>query len=232
MGINEKIKSMVNNESLIIKFLLTVYNHIPFNNTFKLRKNKLQIVCAKLKKSKLNIKGKNNEIKIGRGSRLTDCKIHIYGSSNTVMIDNFVALNGVEIWIEDNDNYVVIGEHSSFEGNIHLACIEGTSIEIGKDCMFSANISLRTGDSHSVVDMNHDRINPSRSIIIGNHVWIGNTVLINKGVRIPDNSIVGTGSVVTKAFDCGNVVIAGNPSKIVKEGISWERERLPVYKQQ
>ncbi len=74
-----------------------------------------------------------------------------------------------------------------FERKTRLACIEGTSIEIGEDCMFSANIVFRTGDSHSIINSDGQRINASKSICIGNHVWIGNTVIVNKGVKVSDN---------------------------------------------
>jgi acetyltransferase-like isoleucine patch superfamily enzyme len=47
-----------------------------------------------------------------------------------------------------------------------------------------------------------------------------------KGSFIKDNSIIATGSVVTKAFEESNVIIAGSPAKIVKENVSWVRERI------
>ena len=39
--------------------------------------------------------------------------------------------------------------------------------------------------------------------------------------KIPDNSIVAHSAIVTKPFEERNVVIAGNPAKIVKRGINW-----------
>ena len=94
--------------------------------------------------------------------------------------------------------------------------------------MFSANVTLRTGDSHSVTDLNGNRINPSKGITIGEHVWVGNSVIITKGVIVSNDSIVGTGSVVTRKFEDSNVVLAGNPAVIVKKEISWNRKRLPI----
>ena len=74
--------------------------------------------------------------------------------------------------------------------------------------------------------MDGNRINPSESIVVQDHVWIGYRALVNKGVVIPKNSVVGTGAVVTKAFEEENVILAGVPAKIVKHNIDWKHERV------
>ncbi len=226
--LGSKLKSMIDGNSIIIRGFLWLYNHIPFNNSLHTKGSSAKIECSMLKKSAIKCIGKNNSISIKSGTRLINCRIHIEGDNNRVVIGNYAYLNGVEIWIEDSNNIVTIGTHCSFQGNVHLACIEGTAIEIGEDCMFSANITLRTGDSHSITDLEGNRINPSNNISVGNHVWVGNSVIITKGVIIRDKSVVGTGSVVTRKFDDGNIVIAGNPARVVKSDISWERQRLLI----
>lgn len=92
--------------------------------------------------------------------------------------------------------------------------------------MFSKDIVFRTGDSHSIVDENGIRINLSKDISIGNHVWVGNMVIVTKGAFVGDNCILGTGSIVTKAFRESNVILAGSPARIVKERINWLRKRI------
>ena len=52
---------------------------------------------------------------------------------------------------------------------------------------------------------------------------------ICKNTLIPDNCIVGISSVVTKKFETKNCVIAGNPAKVVKEDIKWNRMRPKQY---
>ena len=76
--------------------------------------------------------------------------------------------------------------------------------------------------------MNGKRTNPSKDINIAQHVWIGSKVTITKGAAVAKDSIIGTGSIVTKVFDQPNVVIAGIPAKIVKENVSWINERIPI----
>ena len=69
-------------------------------------------------------------------------------------------------------------------------------------------------------------------IIIGNHVWIGESVHITKNAQIPDDCIVGIASVVTKKFTQKHCLLAGNPAEIKKTNISWDRLSPWRYKQQ
>lgn len=52
-------------------------------------------------------------------------------------------------------------------------------------------------------------------ITIGDNAWFGGSVSILPGVTLGDNVVVGAGAVVTKSF-ADNVVLAGNPAKIIK----------------
>jgi acetyltransferase-like isoleucine patch superfamily enzyme len=51
--------------------------------------------------------------------------------------------------------------------------------------------------------------------VIGNDVWIGQNVTLNRGVRIGDGAIVAAYSVVTKDVPSYSIV-GGNPAKIIK----------------
>ena len=56
----------------------------------------------------------------------------------------------------------------------------------------------------------------AKEVKIGNDVWIGGNVCILPGVTIGNNVVIGAGTVVNKNVP-DNVVIAGNPFKIIKE---------------
>lgn len=62
-------------------------------------------------------------------------------------------------------------------------------------------------------------------ITIGNNSFIGARSVIMYGVELGDNTIVAAGSVVTKSFRDGNIVIGGNPAKIIG---TWDKLRPKV----
>ena len=93
--------------------------------------------------------------------------------------------------------------------------------------MLSHDIDIRNTDSHSIINMAGERINPSSDIIIGDHVWIGIRSTILKGSVIPSNTIVAAQSMVTSSLNAKeNVIIAGSPARVVKENVNWDSKRL------
>ena len=170
--------------------------------------------------------GKNNVVEMDENVILSGCLFYFRGNGNHVIIHNNVRLKGVTFWMEDNNNVIEIGENTTFEMNVQLAACEGTSIRIGKDCMFSHDIYVRTTDSHSIVNSQGQRINCAKDINIGDHVWIGMQCLILKGANIPDNCIVGARAVVGASKYQSNSLLAGIPAREMKNNIKWLRERI------
>ena len=83
---------------------------------------------------------------------------------------------------------------------------------------------IRDCDGHPIHNLNSGQpLIGEKPITIGNHVWIGSEATIMKGAKIPDDSVVGWGSLVTHDLTTyRNVVIAGRPAKVIKEEIRWE----------
>ena len=69
-----------------------------------------------------------------------------------------------------------------------------------------------------------ENLNPAADVLIGNHVWIGIQSQILKGITIADHAIVAARSVVTRPVASGTIV-AGNPAKPVRSGVTWDRRR-------
>jgi acetyltransferase-like isoleucine patch superfamily enzyme len=176
----------------------------------------------------IDIIGDNNVIEIKSSCILNSVIFYIRGNNHSIRIGAGCTFNqGGSIWLEDSGCALDIGAESSFE-HVHLAVTEsGSSMKIGRDCMFAYDIDVRTGDSHSIIDINsRARINYAKDVSIGNHVWVAAHCVILKGAIIPNESVVATGSVVTRQFSQPGIVIAGNPAQVVKEGVTWLRERV------
>lgn len=86
-------------------------------------------------------------------------------------------------------------------------------IKIGKGTYIAPNVGIITSN-HSFDNLdNHET---PKEVTIGEGCWIGMNSVILPGVILGNKTIVGAGSVVTKSFEKGNCVIAGNPAKLIK----------------
>lgn len=98
----------------------------------------------------------------------------------------------------------------------HFGCyFQGKGkIVIGKGTYIAPNVGIITAN-HNITNL--DTHEEPRDVIIGESCWIGMNTVILPGVVLGNKTIVGAGSVVTKSFENGNCVIAGNPAKIIKK---------------
>lgn len=158
---------------------------------------------------------------IGDNVELKNIKINIKGSGCQIHIADNVRFSG-HILAAGNNRTVTIGENTTAVGVYILA--REKDIHIGKDCMLSREIEIRATDVHKIYEIEgNKRLNTPADVIIGNKVWVGARVFISKGVSIPDGCIIGACSFVNKKFVERNCIIAGNPARVVKQDIRWER---------
>lgn len=166
------------------------------------------------------------------------CTVNIHGDNNVVewkapLGDIFKG--SIDVGDSNVPAYncrITIGPGTTANGVVISMLDDNSVLEIGKDCMFSWGIWIWSSDNHTVVDKDTRRIvnhASDKPVRIGDHVWVGLNSVITKNTEIPDNSIVGIGSVVHGKFTEPNCVIAGNPAKIVKRGIDWDRDRPNKY---
>ena len=174
---------------------------------------------GKIKNARFRVKGINNEIYFGRKSIIKNSKISIRGRNNKIIFDDECTMIRIIIKFEGNNSILRIGKKTTIEGM--KIWMEDGKIEIGNNCILAYEIEMRNTDNHSIY-MNEIRINPNKDIKIEDNVWIGARVMILKGTKIEEGSIVGAGSIVSGNFG-KNVIIAGNPAKQIKENIRWER---------
>ena len=219
------MKTKIGLKKFVRKFSWLV-NYFPFVNKFRLGGAKRFFSNQIFIRCKFISKGKDNIVRFNGNGGFKKTRITIIGNNNSVEFASGVSMVDGDILLEGNNNHFYVEGNTKFCGKIHVAIMESTKVKIGADGLFSSDVTIRTGDSHSILNMDGERINCSKDIEIGNHVWVGNHVIITKGAQIGNNSIIGTGSVVTKKHEENNVVIAGSPAQIVKRDVNWGAERI------
>lgn len=88
---------------------------------------------------------------------------------------------------------------------------------IGRECIVADRVMLIDFD-HGVVEVERPiRLQGiyKRDVDIGHNVWIGYGACVLRGVRVGDNSIIGTSSVVTKDVPA-NAVVGGSPARLIR----------------
>lgn len=176
--------------------------------------------------TKVQICGNGNTVCIEKGSVIKNTLIRIQGDNNTVILQPNSYVSGAELWVENNGCELVVGERTFVGHHSHLACTEnGSKLHLGCDCMISSYVQIRTGDSHSLVDLEGKRINQAEPVFIGDHCWIGEGAKVLKGVCLAGDDIVSAGAIITKSFE-KNVLIGGVPGRILKDSVNWKSERI------
>lgn len=125
---------------------------------------------------------------------------------------------GKKIYMEPVINFdygynIFVGEN--FYANFNCTFLDVGTIEIGDNCMFAPNVQLYTATHPLHPVKRNSGLEYAKPIKIGDNVWLGGGVIVTPGVTLGNNVVVGAGSVVTKSFP-DNVVIAGNPARIIK----------------
>ena len=92
-----------------------------------------------------------------------------------------------------------------------------SSIEIGSNCTIStgAKILAATYDVEEFL-LRHNKHHISKPVVIGDNVWVCAGAIICPGVHIMGGAIIAAGSIVTKDIKEENVIVAGNPAKIIR----------------
>jgi acetyltransferase-like isoleucine patch superfamily enzyme len=126
--------------------------------------------------------------------------------------------------------FVWIGDGTKIR--CHEGVVEiGSKTVMGQECTISAYRRVRIGeqcviaDRAMFIDFDHGVVEVERPIRqqgiymrdveVGSNVWIGYGACILRGVRVGDNSIVGTNAVVTKDV-AANAVVGGVPAKVIR----------------
>lgn len=104
----------------------------------------------------------------------------------------------------------------NFYANFDCCFLDVVAIRIGDNCMFGPCVHIYTA-SHPTDPIRRCEYLEEFGVpvTIGNNVWVGGHVTILPGINIGDNTVIGSGSVVTKNMPA-NAVVGGNPAKVIR----------------
>lgn len=120
---------------------------------------------------------------------------------------------------------ITIGEHCLICSDISTK--ESMLISIGNNVTISTHVMFVTHDN-SIKLVCSDASDLFGRIKIGNNSFIGQGSIVMYGVELADNTIVAAGSVVTKSFAESNIIIGGNPARVIGK---WEGFRTKYSNQ-
>lgn len=113
-----------------------------------------------------------------------------------------------------------------FYMNTRSTLIATKQIMIGEDVWMGRNVVIYDSDFHRMLDSNGNIKNQAKDVVIGDHVWLTNQIMVQKGTNI------GTGTVVSP-FTClrGDIpqsvlVVNGMKTTIAREEIHWSSKRV------
>ena len=164
---------------------------------------------------RLRCNGLSRRIKIGKGFKVVG-KFRPHGPGRLCMGDNVFSHGGahpVTPFTHTLQAEIRIGSNVFLNGT-RFGCSE--LIEVGDDCIL-ADCRIFDTDMHSIwPNRRSDEAQVATAPVrLHRNVWVGAAAIILKGVTIGENSVVGAGAVVSQDVP-SNVVVAGNPARVVK----------------
>ena len=153
----------------------------------------------------LSIAGHRNEIVFG-GTVLPTGTIHLIENNSKITL-NCKSQVDIELWMYENSQFF-LDEGFSIYG-LHAWVYNNTTISIGKYCLLSDHIYMRTSDHHSIVDLETmEQINFPGDIRLADQVWIG------QGSIIASCALVNCSVPRTELW-------GGVPAKCLRKDVSW-----------
>lgn len=108
---------------------------------------------------------------------------------------------------------IKVGEN--FYANYDCVMLDICPITIGNNVFLAPGVHIYTATHPLDPIERNSGYEYGKPVKIGDNVWIGGRAVICPGVTIGDNVVVAAGAVVTKNVP-NNVVVGGNPAKIIK----------------
>lgn len=123
-----------------------------------------------------------------------------------------------DAWIQppiffDYGRNVVLGTKVFF--NFNCVVLDVMEVTIGNNVLFGPSVQIYTATHPIDAAERRKWLEFARPVKIGSDVWVGGGAIICPGVEIGDRTVIGAGSVVTRAIP-SDVFAAGNPCRVIR----------------
>ncbi|MCD4850085.1 acyltransferase [Arthrobacter sp. AK01] len=178
--------------------------------------------------STVEFAGTGNVLFVEDGARLRNTRLRFLGNDSVIHLrKSHGFLKVIATVFEESVFY--LGPGATFTAEARVLPTERKHVIVGRDAMFSSRVAFRTADPHLIYSVeHHQRVNPSESIWVGDHVWLGEDTLLLKGAKVGSGSILAARALITKKIP-SNSTAAGVPARIVGNGIFWTRPSVHGY---
>lgn len=221
-----------------IELFLSLPKSIFFNLRVLPFKKAIRIPIIVSHRTKLiGVKRANFIVNFDKKPKFGCCRLGLSGSESgylipkksLVLIRNGgkIVFNGIfglsrGIYLHCDDGTMRFGKNFKANYNSHISC-EHSRVVFGDDCSLGWDCTVKTCDGHTVFVDGKATVNHG-PIEIGNHCWICSKSSILKNGYLGNDCILGYGSILNKKIsDKSNLLYAGQPARIVKEKINWEK---------
>ncbi|MBS4207280.1 sugar O-acetyltransferase [Bacillus sp. FJAT-50079] len=153
-----------------------------------------------------------------RKVRIYNQTLETEGDKRTKLLKELLGSTGENVSMEPNIRFdygynTHVGDN--FFANFDCTILDVCEVRFGDNCLLAPGVQIYTATHPLNPVERNSGIEYGKPITFGNNVWIGGSAIINPGVTVGDNVVVASGSVVTKDVP-DNVVVGGNPAKIIK----------------
>ncbi|MFP3668875.1 sugar O-acetyltransferase [Priestia sp. SIMBA_032] len=154
-----------------------------------------------------------------RQVRIYNETLETEGEKRTQLLKELFGSTGENVYVEPNFRVdygynIFVGEN--FSANFDCTILDVCEVRFGDNCMLAPGVQIYTATHPLHPTERNSGKEYAKPITFGNNVWIGGSAVINPGVTVGDNVVIASGSVVTKDVP-NNVVVGGNPAKIIKK---------------
>lgn len=209
----------------IVKSIIFNYRYLPLKKAWKLPVILYPGTKVLPGNGKIHLpeKLKTGMIKIGRVETF-----HCIGLKTFLKVDGSLVFkgkasigSGSRICV-DKSGELSIGEDFRITGGASVFCRK--KITFGRENLISWDTLFMDSDMHRIMDCNTQKLlNEDAPVLLGDHIWIGCSCTILKGVTLADNTVLAAGTLLSKSAVSPDCIIGGGAGqKILKKDILWQ----------